>query len=130
MILSEIMGNLMKISSLIVNFGKPTQYYYRLDIKGLLITKRPSAYGATGRSGDTGGEAMTRWTHSYLNHLFLNANCMTRVAPHAVYIHHDSMPGQRPNKHQANLKPLERDPKQAIPTPESIISNMFTMLGS
>lgn len=74
---------------------------------------------------------MARWTHSYLyNQLFLNANYITRVAPNAVYIHHDSMPDQRLNKHQAILKPLKTDPKQVIPTPESFISNMFTTLGS
>lgn len=39
MILSEIMGILMKSSSLIMYSGKPTQCHYRLGMKGPLITK-------------------------------------------------------------------------------------------
>lgn len=35
--LIKIMGNLMKSSSLIRNFGKPTQCHYRLGMKGQLM---------------------------------------------------------------------------------------------
>lgn len=131
MILSEIMGILMKSSSLIMYFDKPTLCHYRLGMKGPLITKLTLSiwcYWKVRRHRRRSDGQMD--TFISIQPALSQCQLHNRVAPNAVYIHHDSMPDQRPNKHQAILKPLKTDPKQVIPTPESIISNMFTTLGS
>lgn len=114
-----------------------SQCCYRLGMRGLFITQLPLSFlcywevmrglsGTQERKGWPNGD-----THIYtIVSLF---QCQLYVMNgFKCYVHPPWFTAWPEAKHQAKLKSLKkkREPKQAIPTPEAIISIMSTMLGS
>lgn len=113
-----------------------SQCCYRLGMRGLFITQLPLSFlcywevmrglsGTQERKGWPNGD-----THIYtIVSLF---QCQLYVMNgFKCYVHPPWFTAWPEAKHQAKLKSLKkREPKQAVPTPEAIISIMSTMLGS